>query len=76
MLNNYEILLVFFLVTFCLKLQILWAAPLNFSLYVLVFSLLCPFLIGTEKVIYFSVFSPKQSNWPLNSSAYCLTIRG
>ena len=30
------------------------------------------FLIGTEKVIYFSVFSPKHSNWPLNS---CLIIK-
>ena len=30
------------------------------------------FLIGTEKVIYFSVLSSKQSNWPLDSSANCL----
>ena len=34
---------------------------INFSLYVIVLPL-SSFLIGTEKVIYFSVFSPKYSN--------------
>ena len=37
-----------------------------------VLSLSCSFLIGTEKVMYFSVFSPKQSKLPLNSFANCL----
>ena len=44
---------------------------INFSLYVIVLLLSSSFLIGTEKVIYFSVFSPKHSNWPSNSSANC-----
>ena len=35
---------------------------INFSLYVAVLPLSSSFLIGTEKVIYFSVFSPKHSN--------------
>ena len=35
---------------------------INFSLYVTVLPLSSSFLIGTEKVIYFSVFSPKHSN--------------
>ena len=35
---------------------------INFSLYVIVLPLSSSFLIGTEKVIYFSVFSPKHSN--------------
>ena len=42
---------------------------INFILYVIVLQLSFSFLIGIEKVIYFSVFSPKHSNWPLNSSA-------
>ena len=33
------------------------------------------FLVGTEKVIYFSVFSPKHSNSPSNSSAIYLIIK-
>ena len=33
------------------------------------------FLIGTEKVIYFSVFSPKHPSWSLNSFANCLIIK-
>ena len=50
---------------------------INFNLYVIVLSLSlsCSFLIGTEKVIYFSVFSPKHSNWPLKSSANCLILK-
>ena len=44
---------------------------INFSLYIFVLS----FLIGTEKVIYFSVNSPKHLNWPLNSSANCLIMK-
>ena len=38
-------------------------------------SLSCPFLIGTERVMYLSVFSPKQSKLPLNSFANCLIIK-
>ena len=38
--------------------------PLSFS-----------FLIGTEKVLYFYVFSPKKSKLPLNSLANCLIIK-
>ena len=41
-------------------------------MYVVVLLLSSSFLIGTEKVIYFSVFSPKHSNWPSNSFANCL----
>ena len=44
---------------------------INFSLYVIVSVLSSSFLIGTEKVIYFSLFSPKHSNWPTNSFAKC-----
>ena len=36
---------------------------------------LSSFLIGTEKVIYFSVFSPKYLNWPSNSFASCLIMK-
>ena len=54
----------------CMNLQV----SINFILYVIVLplSLSCSFLIGTEKVIYFSVFSPKHSNSPLTSSANSL----
>ena len=48
---------------------------INFSLYVIVLLLSSSFLIGTEKVIYFSVFSPKHSNWPSNSFANFLIIK-
>ena len=50
---------------------------INFILYVIVspLSLSCSFLIGTEKLIYFSVFSPKHSNSPLNSSADSLIMK-
>ena len=48
---------------------------INFSLCVVVLPLQCSFLIGTEKVIYFSVFSPIRSNWPPNSSANCSFIK-
>ena len=47
----------------------------NLNLYVSVLSLSCYFLIGTEKLIYFSVFSAKHSNSPLNSSANSLIIK-
>ena len=47
----------------------------NFSLYLIVLLLSSSFLIGTEKVIYFSVFSPKHSNQPLNSFANCLIMK-
>ena len=33
-----------------------------------------PFLIDTEKVMYFSVFSTKHSNSPSNASANSLII--
>ena len=33
------------------------------------------FLIGAEKVMYFSVLSPKQSKLPLNSFANFLFIK-
>ena len=47
---------------------------ISFHLYVIVLSLSssCSFLIGTEKLIYFSIFSPKHSNSPLNSSSNSL----
>ena len=47
---------------------------ISFHLYVIVLSLSssCSFLIGTQKLIYFSIFSPKHSNSPLNSSANSL----
>ena len=35
---------------------------INFSLYEIVLLLSSSFLIATEKVMYFSVFSPKHSN--------------
>ena len=35
---------------------------INFNLYVIVLPLSSSLLIGTEKVIYFSVLSPKHSN--------------
>ena len=35
---------------------------INFILYIVVLPLSCYFLIGTEKVMYFSVFSSKHSN--------------
>ena len=44
---------------------------INFGLYVLVLLLSSYFLIGTEKVIYFFIFSPKHSNWQSNSFANC-----
>ena len=45
---------------------------INLILHPIVLLLSCSFLIGTEKVIYFSVFSPKHSNSALNSSANSL----
>ena len=38
----------------------------NFILYVIDLQLSSSFLTGTEKVIYFSVFSPKHLNCPSN----------
>ena len=40
---------------------------MNFNLYVVVLPLSSCFLIGTEKVIYFSVISSKNLNCPSNS---------
>ena len=48
---------------------------INFSLYIVALPLSCSFLIGTDKVIYFSVFSPKHSKLPLNSLANCLIMK-
>ena len=42
---------------------------INLSLYVIVLLLSHSFLIGTEKVIYFSILSPIQLSSPLNSIA-------
>ena len=42
---------------------------INLSLHVIVLPSSHSFLIGTEKVIYFSIFSPTQLSSPLNSSA-------
>ena len=39
---------------------------INFILYIIVLPLSRSFLMGTENVIYFSVFSPKYSNYPSN----------
>ena len=47
---------------------------INFSLYVIVLLSSSSFLIRTEKVIYFSVFSPKHSNWPSNYFASSLIM--
>ena len=48
---------------------------INFSLYVIALLLSSSFLIGTEKVIYLSVFSPKPLKWPSNSFASCLIMK-
>ena len=42
---------------------------INFNLYMLVLPFSSYLFIGTEEVIYFSVFSPRRSNCPSNSSA-------
>ena len=55
----------------CINLQL----SINFSLYVTVLPLSCFFLIGAEKVMYFSVFSPRHSKLPLNSLANFLIIK-
>ena len=47
---------------------------MNFILYVIDLPLSSSFLIDTEKVIYFSVFCPKHSNCPSNSSDSSLII--
>ena len=48
---------------------------IKFSLYVTVLLLSSSFLIGTEKVIYFSVFSSKHSSWGSSSFSNCLIIK-
>ena len=48
---------------------------INFSLYVIVLPLSRSFLIGAERVMYFSVFSPRQSKLPSDSSAKYLIIK-
>ena len=47
---------------------------INFSLYVIVLLLSSSFLIGTEKVICLSLFSPKHSNWLSNYFASSLIM--
>ena len=47
---------------------------INFSLYVIAMSLLSSLLIGTEKVISFSVFSPRHSNLSSNYFSRSLII--
>ena len=44
-------------------------------MHVIVLLLSSSFLISTEKVIYFSVFSPKDLNWLSNSFASCLIMK-
>ena len=48
---------------------------MHFSFYAVVLPLSCSFLIGTERAMYFSVFSPKQSKLLLNSLANYLVIK-
>ena len=48
------------------ELAINLALPVNLILHFMVFSFPC-FSIGTEKVVYFSVFYRRHSNWPSNS---------
>ena len=48
---------------------------INFILYAIDSPLSSCFLIGTEKVIYFSVFSPKHSNCPSNSFVSSFIIK-
>ena len=48
---------------------------INFNLYVTDLPLSSSFLIGTEKVIHFSVFCPKHSNYLSNSFANSLIIK-
>ena len=48
---------------------------INFILYVTDLPSSSSFLLGTEKIIYFSVFSPKHSCCPSNSSATSLIMK-
>ena len=48
---------------------------MNFNLYIITLPFLSSFLIGKEKVTYFSVFSPIQLKLPLNSFANCLIMK-
>ena len=48
---------------------------INFIFYICILPLSSSFLIGTEKIIHLFVFSPKHSNWPLNSFANSLIMR-
>ena len=48
---------------------------INLSFYAIVLPLSHSFLIGTEKVIYFSMFSPIQLSSPLNSFTNWLIIK-
>ena len=46
------------------ELEVNLKLSINFSFYVIVLSFSSSFFIGTEKVMHFSVFSPKHSNCP------------
>ena len=48
---------------------------INLNLYIIFLLLSSYFLIGIEKVIYFSVFSPKDSNYTSNSLASSLFMK-
>ena len=48
---------------------------INFSLCVVVLPLSSAFLTGIEKLIYFSIFSPKHSSRQSNSFASCLIMK-
>ena len=57
------------------KLDINLKLSINSSLYIVVLPLSCSFLIGTDKVIYFSVLSSKHSKLPSSSFANSLIMK-
>lgn len=57
------------------KLFINFILSTNFVLYVIVLMFSVSFLIGSQNVMYFSVFSPRYLNRPLNSTANSLIIK-
>ena len=56
------------------ELAINFTLSMNLILYIMVFPF-SYFSIATEKVMYFSVFSPRHWNYPSNCSASCLIIK-
>ena len=48
---------------------------MNFLLYAIVLGFSFSFLIGNENVMYFSVFTPRHSNWRSRPLAYSLTTK-